>query len=388
MILGRKLKMNKKDCPLITVGIPVYNRELLITKCIQSVLNQTYSNFEIILVDDGSTDNSLEICKSFESSDNRIRIISQKNSGVSTARNQVIKSAKGDYICFIDSDDFVESDLLQTYVTELEKQDYDLIICGFKNSTADGTLVYYELSDFDLTDINEFWKQFGYLLARNLLRSPVNKLYKTSILKENNLLFDISTQIAEDAIFNADYYNYIKSIRIVNKPLYNVLLHDSENRLSNKVHKSFFESQNKLFTKYVALLKSKNCFEGNNKEVLDFQFANLITKGMKDICLSEKKLPVSEVNKNIVPDVFPIDKKEHFYFGKVEKSFNESRYEKVIPLILLRSKIGFCYNVNQFIKEKSFLKKILRLSKIIIWSLLIPLESISKIKICKNIEVI
>lgn len=380
--------MNKQNCPLITVGIPVYNRELLITKCIQSVLNQTYSNFEIILVDDGSTDNSLEICKSFESSDDRIRIISQKNSGVSTARNQVIKNAKGDYICFIDSDDFVESDLLQTYVTELEKQDYDLIICGFKNSTADGTLVYYELSDFDLTDINEFWKQFGYLLARNLLRSPVNKLYKTSILKENNLLFDISTQIAEDAIFNADYYNYIKSISIVNKPLYNVLLHNSENRLSNKIHKSFFESQYKLFTKYVVLLKSKNCFEGNNREVLDFQFANLIAKGMKDICLSEKKLPVSEVNSNIVSDVFPIDKREHFYFGELEKYFKESRYEKVITLLLLRSKVGIRCNIDKLRKEKRLIKKMIYLSKAIIWSFIIPFESIAKHKICKNIEVV
>jgi glycosyltransferase involved in cell wall biosynthesis len=115
---------------LISVIVPVYNVELYLDKCITSLLRQTYNNLEIILVNDGSTDNSLEICEKYQLSDNRIFIINKKNGGLSSARNAGINIAKGTYLSFVDSDDWVEEDFIDTLYNQLEKYNADISQCG------------------------------------------------------------------------------------------------------------------------------------------------------------------------------------------------------------------------------------------------------------------
>ena len=118
---------------LVSIVVPIYNAENYLTKCIYSIIKQTYKNIEIILVNDGSTDNSLKICETFALNDKRIIIISQKNMGVSTARNIGINVAKGEYISFVDSDDTIEDNYIQELVDNSNSGKVDVVICGYND---------------------------------------------------------------------------------------------------------------------------------------------------------------------------------------------------------------------------------------------------------------
>ena len=126
----------QKEC--ISVVIPVYNAEKTIRKCLDSLIGQTYSNFELICVDDGSKDASLEICREYESKDARIRTIAQKNAGPSHARNRGLDASKGEYVCFVDSDDYVEPDYLEYLYKGLTEHDVDIATCGLRHEYEDG----------------------------------------------------------------------------------------------------------------------------------------------------------------------------------------------------------------------------------------------------------
>ena len=282
--------------PLISVIVPIYNRESFLPKCIESIISQSYQNIEIILVDDGSTDKSLELCNQFAAKDSRITVIHIENSGVSNARNQGLSSAHGEYIQFVDSDDFIDSQMLNEYVKRLNgTPNLDLIICGFKNVSKTGNLEYLEISEKEISSIDDFLENFGLLLDFNLLRSPVNKLYKKAILDNNKIKFDTSTQIAEDALFNIAYYKIINSILIVKEPFYNCVNHSSAGRLTISYHTSFFGSQRKYFSELVDFLKSNNAFIQNNRHIVIKQYSSLITTGLERIVKTCKKSPQKKI---------------------------------------------------------------------------------------------
>ena len=128
---------------MISIIIPVYNVKLYLDNCIQSVIQQSYTDFECILVDDGSTDGSSEICDQWAEKDNRIIIVHQPNGGVSSARNKGLEQAKGEYICFIDSDDWVDVDYLSAMINNLKEKETDLIICGLTQEFKDRNCIDY-----------------------------------------------------------------------------------------------------------------------------------------------------------------------------------------------------------------------------------------------------
>ena len=115
----------------LTVIVPVYNSSKYLKKCIESILEQTYVNTEIILVNDGSTDNSIDICKEFKQIDNRIIVIDKENGGVASARNAGLEVATGSYVAFVDSDDYVEKDMYETMIEALNNNNADIVECGF-----------------------------------------------------------------------------------------------------------------------------------------------------------------------------------------------------------------------------------------------------------------
>lgn len=118
---------------LVSVVIPIYNVEKYLRKCIETVIDQTYTNIEIILVNDGSTDNSLQICNQFKEKDKRIKVINKKNGGLSDARNVGIKNAQGKYICFIDSDDFISEKYIEELHNLIVENKAQIAVCGFEN---------------------------------------------------------------------------------------------------------------------------------------------------------------------------------------------------------------------------------------------------------------
>lgn len=204
---------------LISIIIPMYNSEATIQRCINSILAQTYENFEVILIDDGSVDNTYQLChEKYEVNDSRIVLKKMdKNSGVSAARNLGLKFAKGELIQFVDSDDFIRPNMLEIMVAAM--QGYDIIISGYFNK-FDNQSIKINYSCDKRLNIEEFKDQF-YLLYKNLLLNVVwNKLYVRKILMDNQITFQEDVFIGEDLIFNLQYYSYCKRIRMIEEPLY------------------------------------------------------------------------------------------------------------------------------------------------------------------------
>lgn len=360
--------------PFTTVVVPVYNRENLVGKTIDSILSQKYENFELLLVDDGSKDLSLEVCRKYEKIDSRIKVFTKENGGVSTARNLGIENAQGEYICFIDSDDIVESDYLSSFVDEINKEDYDLVICGFRNVLSTGETKFCELPGGNISDADVFWKNFGNLLEVNLLRSPVNKLYRLKTLTEHSIRFDKSTQIAEDALFNSLYYEYVTSVSVINEPLYVVRLHDSDSGLSNSFHESFFKCQKILFSRYVELLKKHDCFSGNNRAILTSQFFNLMISGLQTAYKAKGRLLFSELQECCLDEVINVDKKVSYLSWKLHRlveSGNKKYLSKMIvcPYVLKSERIKARLYTNAENKIVSMVKlgvcRIIAVSEII-----------------------
>lgn len=300
---------NGFDAPKISCIIPIYNSEKYLPYCIDSILAQTFTNFELILVDDGSSDGCPEICDEYAKKDDRVRVIHQSNAGVSAARNTGLDVARGEYLCFVDSDDYISQNLFSTYLFELKQKDLDLIICGFKNFYDNNKRKSFcELPNQEIYDLKDFWKNFGNLLNNHILRSPCNKLYRSDIINNHGIRFDTSTQMAEDAIFNSVYYDKINSLRVCNKPLYNVRIHNSSSRLTNSYHKNFLISQITLFKNYVNLLSKNNVLSGENIDVVSYEFSNLLWKGLADESRKKNCIPLSIIKNNIIDEIFPINK--------------------------------------------------------------------------------
>ena len=192
---------------MVSVIIPVYNAEQYIVECVESLLKQSLKDFELILIDDGSTDNSLGICKSFARWDNRVRWYHQANAGVSVARNRGIQEAKGEYICFVDSDDIVAPDFLE-HLLSLAK-DGAFAICGYTRcihmlGSDLGTIKRYESKDFIIRVFDES------IIHPNICMM----LFKTSIIHKNSLLFTPKCTINEDTEFYIKYATFEEYIAV------------------------------------------------------------------------------------------------------------------------------------------------------------------------------
>lgn len=201
---------------MISIIIPVYKAENTLRKCVESCLNQTYKDIEIILVDDGSPDSCPTICNEYSVKDGRVIVLHKKNGGVSSARNLGLKRARGEFIVFVDSDDWIEDDMLKHMMNIQIKNDYDLILCNYtihfdnNKSIADNTYVPKMRSKHEI---------YNYLLMPNKedsFRTPWAKMYKSRIIHENNLQFNESLTLGEDTCFNYQYISYINSIYCIN----------------------------------------------------------------------------------------------------------------------------------------------------------------------------
>lgn len=203
---------------LVSIIIPVYNVNPYIYKCLDSVINQTYKNIEILLIDDGSTDGSEIICDEYAANDSRIKVIHKENGGVSSARNIGLEISTGKYIIFVDADDIVSINYVTNLVSPLITGvdiviDLPVIISKKRRIVSN----IKEINGFSL--LNDYNKLFQteYSLA---LQSPCGKIYKKQILNRNNLKFNINIKYGEDTVFNLNYYKYISSYKLINKQSY------------------------------------------------------------------------------------------------------------------------------------------------------------------------
>lgn len=206
----------------ISVIVPVYNVETKLNRCLDSLKNQTFEDFEVLLVDDGSKDKSGRICDEYASADSRFKVFHLENGGVSSARNFGIENATGKYIAFVDSDDYVETKYLEV-LREGVLEDVPLSICGVYYC-AEGTQeksAQKEYDDFIVEVSAKNEAVFAELLRENRLNYVYGKLYKRSKILENQIFFQKDISVGEDTIFVLDYLKKIDKLRIIGKAFYN-----------------------------------------------------------------------------------------------------------------------------------------------------------------------
>lgn len=257
--------------PKISIVVPVYKVENVVGECIDSILRQTFCDFELLLVNDGSPDNSLAICESYALKDSRIRIQNKENGGVSSARNLGIQEAKGEWIVFIDSDDFVLPEYLADF--NIDENNEDLIVQG---------LQYYNSQENKYLNEIRYKSTFAtgssmrdIITDNKLLHSgyPFSKAFKLSIIREWNITFNEKISFHEDHIFVFQYLVHINALRTVDKVSYKYRIAHNDNSLSRKKH----EWRNQLLSAELMLegyylLKSKFNLSNVNyqKEILTF----------------------------------------------------------------------------------------------------------------------
>lgn len=202
----------------ISIIIPIYNCDKYIKNCVNSLLNQTYSNIEIILIDDGSTDESSSTCKEMENLDSRVSFYHQDNKGVSSARNYGIKMSKGTFICFVDCDDWVDENYCMTLLKGF-KDDIQLSVVGIEQRKNLDKVKYKLIENYEYQNRTEAYKSI--FRDRNFFGFPVNKLYKKSIIQElGDKPFDENIHACEDTLFNCRYLEKCTKIAYNKTPLY------------------------------------------------------------------------------------------------------------------------------------------------------------------------
>lgn len=248
--------------PLVSIIIPCYNVEEYVSQCLDSVITQTFKNIEIICINDGSTDSTPAILKDYVNKDNRIKVLNQNNSGLSAARNFGVQHSTGDFLMFVDADDWLEKNAIQTLKNQVS---VDLICCSY-NRIFQSQILPRKLNLKGTFDASFLQRRMVGLLGKELgdpsqidsLVTAWAKLYKTKILKDNNIQF-VDTKIigTEDALFNITYLEFAETAAVIDLPLYNYRKTNFTS-LTNTYNPQLFDKWKILYSKISELRKGKN----------------------------------------------------------------------------------------------------------------------------------
>lgn len=201
---------------LISVIVPIYNVEKYLDRCVDSVINQTYKNLEIILVDDGSTDNCPKMCDDYAKKDSRIKVVHKKNGGLSDARNAGMKVATGEYVSFIDSDDYISLDFYETLLQTIVDNDSDIVECSVVKFYEDNNFDEYS-DDLKVTNYDTLYALDG-LINENPFKQHVwNKLYKSSVALD--IPYAVG-KLNEDEFWTYQVFGKAKKVTRINKTMY------------------------------------------------------------------------------------------------------------------------------------------------------------------------
>lgn len=262
-----------KDKVLISVIITVYNGEKYIKKAIESILNQTFKEIEIIIVDNKSNDKTLEIIKNLKEKDSRIKLVElNENQGPGNARNIGIEFSKGEYIAFCDADDWIEKEMLFSLYQANEK--YDVIVCGYSQDTEKNEQVVHSKKNENLKleklENKEVVKSILVLDYQKTFSFCWNKLYRREIIIKNNIKFS-NKLFGEDYDFNLKFFKYAENLKSLNKSYYNYIKRNN-NSLTERKIPNFFENINERFNDMVNLLKEKNIYNEEQKRIISILF--------------------------------------------------------------------------------------------------------------------
>lgn len=278
----------------MSVVVPIYNAENYLERTLDCILRQSYSFFELLLVDDGSTDRSGLICDFYALKDGRIKVFHRQNSGASASRNYGLNQALCPYICFIDADDYQDELFFETYIDALKEDDYDIVFQNFLQHNADGSTFKQELENIVAFSEDDLSEVLYRLDKKKCFGWTWNKIFRMSIIKENNLLFREDFSLREDELFSIQYFKHVNKVKIINAAYYHYFVYD--NSLMHRMNDSLKYAQvsESIFDEVQSFYKNKPLLE--YETIKHFEnlraafFMNYInpTDKKKRICVVEK----------------------------------------------------------------------------------------------------
>lgn len=328
---------------LVSIIVPVYNSQRTIERCLTSILEQTYRNLEIIVVDDGSTDNSVQIINKYKV-DGRIHLVSKKNGGVSSARNTGLSIAKGDFIQFVDSDDYLSSNMTERLVTLITTNNCDLVICGYKYINGNRELhlpkqLYYG------TDVIK--NAFLRLWETTYINIPWNKLYRRALCKD--ISFPLEVTLGEDLIFNIQYLKKCQRVFVSDELLYNYYW-AGEGKLTTKFYEETINDI-KAISQAVLSYLGREQYETNIDKI-----NGILTKSYKHsvqtlVYCKEKSLK----KKNEALKSWQKDDFVKTLFASCNDSNDRKLFKKnTLYLFLYFQKVYYIRNIKSFLKNHKF----------------------------------
>lgn len=297
----------------ISIIVPIYNGEKFLLECIESILNQTYKNIEVILIDDGSSDNTKKICVYLKNKDSRVKYFFQNNYGVSAARNYGLKKSSGNYIGFVDADDFIDKEMYNILIKKIVESNTDLIMCNyFRYINSKNYEIQTEPFNYGYCDKNSIVENLIALMIGSnnedikcppIMGSNCRCLYKKSIIDKFNLRFK-DIKIAEDMLFHLEYLCHINNAYVINKPLYYYRL--NPNSATHKYISNFYDTLLKQRNYMIKILKDNdlytNTIEQNINNSWLYNMTWCIVNEINNSAISKKELisRIKKIRNNIV----------------------------------------------------------------------------------------
>lgn len=341
---------------MVSIIVPVYNVENYLRECVDSILNQTYKNFELLLVDDGSKDSSPAICDEYAQKDSRVVVIHKENEGPSLTRNRGIDEAKGEFIVFVDSDDLILPEMLEKMTTAINRYQTDLCLCGFERF-KEGWSKKWRLSPYSLVMLQGQKELAGVYTKSETNMFGVSiwaKMYRTEIINREHIRFRADIDYEEDCCFNLDYFRHVNTACALNDYFYRY--RQMEQSLSKRYRKNTFRflvNGYSLRRAYVEELGMEDCLKKVDAILLVVIKSTLIKIFESDMPKQEK---YEEYKKVMEFDECQMVAKEFFHAKSrltrmIAKTVVTNNPGKVHRLLLLWKNVD---------RVKRLLKKILR----------------------------
>lgn len=303
--------------PLISIIVPVYNVEKYLSRCIDSILSQTFFDFEILLIDDGSTDGSPIICDKYSNKDSRVRVFHKKNGGVSSARNLGLEYALGEWITFVDSDDWIDNNMYTLLYEEAISSNADIVLCDF--------YVYYSKNRIELnkaisTDCSKNDIIRKYILS---FTSLCNMLVHRSLYDKTKLRIPLNIINCEDFWLTVQLFYYAKKVSSIHIPLY-YYNRENENSILNNFDANKAQSEINAYLNIISFFREKNILDLYNKEI-----SWRILKCKQDLVLNPK-------THKLFLELYPVS---HKYILSCPESFCNNKIK--ILMWMLANKMRF-----------------------------------------------
>lgn len=338
----------------ISIIMPVYNVEKFLPKAVESILTQKFNDFELFLVDDGSRDSSGKICDEYANNDNRVKVIHQENLGAHTARNNALKYVSGKYVCFFDSDDYIDINMLYDLYNIAEKYDCNLVVSGFYINTYYDDNNFIKLnyipwtsnnSDFEFFENKSEFRKFAYKnFDRNMFYPPWNKLYNLEYIKNNNILFPITYR--DDFPFVVSVIKNIDKVAYTKRQYYNFLRKRTDSE-TQKYVSNLYDKREEEHNLMIELYKYWDMVDDiNSFEMIARRYIDRLIECMTNLFNSECKLTKKEKKEKIKKYLLNENFKKCILFAKPNKL-----YLRIMYLPLKLKNIDLCYTMASFINK-------------------------------------